>query len=290
MKTIILSTSVMVLLSTLTGTVEVNPLSAITVIEDYVEVPAGKVLADNRLTDVTSFYISRYEITNRQYQAFVDDLLAEGKLSEAEVARIKVDYWKKASTVAVDSNVKEWYHTYKGFADFPVVNISYEAAMLYCQWLTEKIRAENKTKYDVEVRLPTRAQWIRAARGTRTYATYAWGSPYIRDGKGYFLCNFKRLGSEQIHFNEETQAYEIVKYTGDQLPNLLTDKVDAYPANDFGLYNTCGNVAEMISEPGIAVGGSWNDPGYDVRVESIADYTEASPFVGFRPVLVLKEK
>lgn len=288
MKNTLLFPIVLVLLSSSTATIAPHPLSEITAIEDYVEVPAGKVLADNQLNEVSSFYIARYEITNRQYQEFVEDLLAKGKLSQAETARVKVDSWQKASTVS--TGLEESYHTYKGFVDFPVVNVSYEAATLYCQWLTKKIRTENKTKYDVEVRLPTRAQWMRAARGTRTYATYAWGSPYLSDGKGYYLCNFRRLGSEQIHFNEETQAYEVVKYDGDQLPNLLTDKVDAYPANDFGLYNSCGNVAEMISEPGKAVGGSWNDPGYDVRVESIADYTEASPFVGFRPVLVLKER
>lgn len=60
-----------------------------------------------------------------------------------------------------------------------------------------------------------------------------------------------------------------------------------YP-NDWGLYNMSGNVAEMISEKGIAMGGSWHDTGYDVRTESAQSYTDASPLIGFRPVLVKK--
>ncbi|MEI8201577.1 MAG: hypothetical protein WCH34_01100 [Bacteroidota bacterium] len=51
-----------------------------------------------------------------------------------------------------------------------------------------------------------------------------------------------------------------------------------------GIYNMCGNVAEMVAEKGIAVGGSWKDTGYDVRIESTINYSEPSPSIGFRPV------
>jgi hypothetical protein len=43
-----------------------------------------------------------------------------------------------------------------------------------------------------------------------------------------------------------------------------------------------GNVAEMLNEKGIAKGGSYNSPGYDVRIESKMNYNDASPEVGFR--------
>jgi len=59
----------------------------------------------------------------------------------------------------------------------------------------------------------------------------------------------------------------------------------SYSANKFGLYNVCGNVAEMIVNEGIAVGGSWNSTGYDVRVMSVKKYFEPNPFVGFRPII-----
>jgi hypothetical protein len=36
----------------------------------------------------------------------------------------------------------------------------------------------------------------------------------------------------------------------------------------YGMYNMCGNVAEMIEEKGIAKGGSFIDPAYKVRIAS----------------------
>lgn len=65
---------------------------------------------------------------------------------------------------------------------------------------------------------------------------------------------------------------------------FITAKVGTFKPNTYGLYDMSGYVAEMISEPGIAVGGSWDCPGYDVRIWSRLPYEGPSPFVGFRPV------
>ena len=61
-----------------------------------------------------------------------------------------------------------------------------------------------------------------------------------------------------------------------------------YP-NEFGLYNVCGNVAEMVDERGIAYGGSFLDPGYDIRIDSETHYDAPSPKVGFRVIAVKKK-
>ena len=61
-----------------------------------------------------------------------------------------------------------------------------------------------------------------------------------------------------------------------------------YP-NDFGLYNVCGNVAEMVAERGIAYGGSYLDPGYDIRIDSEKRYDGPSPLIGFRVIAVRKK-
>jgi hypothetical protein len=65
--------------------------------------------------------------------------------------------------------------------------------------------------------------------------------------------------------------------------------VFCYEPNDWGLYNMCGNVAEMVIERGTAVGGSFLDPGFDVQIYSTQNYKESSPKVGFRPILVKKK-
>lgn len=43
-----------------------------------------------------------------------------------------------------------------------------------------------------------------------------------------------------------------------------------------------GNAAEWVDEVGLAVGGSWYDTGYDVRNESLRQYNQPDPRVGFR--------
>ena len=230
---------------------------------------------------IEEFYISKYEITNQQYQKFLSSIEEDETLAKA---RIKNENWQKIDGL---DEIVEQYHEYSGFTEFPVVNVSHAGAKSYCQWLTEKINDEGASRYTVEIRLPTRKEWIRAARG-ETNQKYAWHAPYLANKQGRYLCNFKKLGVEAIHFNPDKNDYEIIElYDGPDF--TLTTKVGAYGANKFGVYDMCGNVAEMISEEGIAVGGSYDSPGYDVRVESEKKFDDASPVVGFRPILIIKK-
>ena len=62
-----------------------------------------------------------------------------------------------------------------------------------------------------------------------------------------------------------------------------------YTPNEFGIYNMCGNVAEMINTPTKTKGGSWNS--YDIfsRIDSSEQWSgKPSPMVGFRPVMIVK--
>ncbi|WPP50602.1 formylglycine-generating enzyme family protein [Catalinimonas niigatensis] len=267
-----------------------HPLSRLEAAKDYVEVSAGFAYVNDQKQRVETFYISKYEITNAQYQVFLEELKAQENEELYQLAlpkHQKPASWKK--TPLAEGALIPQYTTYQAFADFPVVGITYEAAKLYCTWLTEQAKEQSKGGYEIEFRLPSQAEWTRAARG-ETQNEYAWNSPYLQDEKGYFQCNFKRISAEKVTFNPKTNAYEIVPPTADYREGGMTDKVYAYTENEFGLYNICGNVAEMIADEGKALGGSWNDTGYDVRVESMSGYSVGSPYVGFRPVMIIKER
>jgi formylglycine-generating enzyme required for sulfatase activity len=266
------------------STAKKHPLLRHDILNSYVEIPEGEVVMSTQKYRLDGFFIARYEITNRQYQEFLQSLKDTGDEKALSMAMIKNDQWQKINAAG---KPEENYHVHPVFADFPVVNITYEGAQLYCQWLTEKINQEISLEYEVEVKLPSREEWIRAARGN-TNNIYAWNSPYLQDAKGYFLCNFKKLGAELISFNAEKQEYELIK-TYDGPDATLTEPGGNYPPNTFGLYDMCGNVAEMIAERGKAVGGNFDSPGYDVRVENIEEFEGASPLVGFRPILIIKE-
>nr|WKN35165.1 SUMF1/EgtB/PvdO family nonheme iron enzyme [Tunicatimonas sp. TK19036] len=251
--------------------------------QNYVSISAGEVMIQGAKSNVEAFAISRYEITNQQYNDFLQTLDDKTRYQ----ARINNEGWLQA--FSEDWGLEKSYHTQKAWADNPVVNITREGAELYCQWLTEQYKKENTNDWEVVFRLPTHQEWVRAARGDNHHDKYAWNSPYIETADGRYRCNFRRLGEEQIHFNASTNTYEVIRGKVKRaVPTTVN--VDDFSPNNFGLYNVCGNVAEMIYRENIAAGGSWNDPGFDVQVESVRPTTGASPYVGFRPVMIATRK
>ena len=57
-------------------------------------------------------------------------------------------------------------------------------------------------------------------------------------------------------------------------------------ANELGVYNLKGNVAEMILEKGVAKGGSWVHTNEETTIEKDFKYTKPQSWLGFRCVFV----
>jgi formylglycine-generating enzyme required for sulfatase activity len=91
------------------------------------------------------FRIGRFPVTNQEYQAFID---ATGHRPPR--------HWKRS-------------HFPKGKEDHPVVWVGWDDAVAYCDWLTK----ETGRHY----RLPTEAEWEKAARGTDK-RIYPWGNEW----------------------------------------------------------------------------------------------------------------
>ncbi len=99
----------------------------------------------NRVT-LSRFYVSRYPITNGQYEQF------------DPAHRSRRGAWANEG--------------------HPVIYVSYQDAMKFCQWLTNRERKR--------YRLPTEAEWEYAAKGGDDDRTYPWGET---TGRGT-LANF----------------------------------------------------------------------------------------------------
>lgn len=254
--------------------------------DGFAFIPMGSTTIDTTEVSVQAFFMSKNEVTNKQYRIFLADLKASGDIENFKKCYPDTTQWNNMRN-AYNQPMVENYFWHPAYDNYPVVNISREGAEQYCIWLTKKLKVEFGDAIN-DVRLPFREEWVMAARGGHNLADYPWGGPYLRNYKGCFLCNFKVIGAEQVTYNSDTKKYEV---QGESKPCYECDGafhtiiVGHYSPNDFGLYDMAGNVAEMVQQEGIAVGGSWNSTGYDVRVESTMKFDSPSPLVGFRPVM-----
>lgn len=239
----------------------------------YVFIPQGSMNLDGMTYTLDAFWIAPFEVSNKEYSFFLADLKAQGRDEDYEIARVKNENWKVLGMDFYDK-YSEHYHSHTAFEDYPVVNISYEGAQIYCDWLNEN-SDDNK-----DYRLPTRVEWIYAARGGLDLSVYPWGGTKLTNKKGEPLCNYRQIGDENIGYSDSLGTYSVVESTYIGIPTLA----NMYNPNEYGLYNVSGNIAEMVTEKGMVMGGSWDSPGYDVRVTSSAIYNTPDPRVGFRPV------
>lgn len=252
--------------------------------KNYAFVPSGSAFVDEKETSVQAFYISKIEITNKHYREFLNDLKVKGEAAKFSICNIDSTKWNSKNLF--NTSYVDYYSSHPAYADYPVVNITHAAAELYAQWLNEKLDKQFASNGKFKFRLMKQEEYIRAARGD-SKNSYAWNTNSLRNTDGQILCNFTQLGSEDISQNPENGKYEIVFAQRDGFPNQndVLAPAESYWSNQFGIFNLNGNAAEMIDQSGIAVGGSWRNVGYDVRVDSQQKYEDANPQTGFRLVM-----
>ena len=112
--------------------------------------------SDSAISGV-KFNISKYEITNRQYQAFVRDTGYDGR-----------DHPSSKGTEPFLHHFTDGRHP-EGRAEYPVCYVNWWHARAYCDWLSMKI---GKT-----VRLPTAEEWLFVAAGAEK-RKYTWGNDW----------------------------------------------------------------------------------------------------------------
>lgn len=194
------------------------------------------------------------------------------------------------------------YFAHGGYADYPVVGVSWEQANAFANWRTDFLRRSlgRDGIYIEPYRLPTEAEWEYAARAGNDDNMYPWdGDMALSDDKGCFYANFKP--------NEGNYVKD---------GHLITSRVGTYAPNDFGLYDMAGNVSEWTStaftesvgrltndmnpeyrydaakedpykmKRKIVRGGSWKDVAHNIRSDlRMWEYqNEQRSYIGFRCV------
>jgi gliding motility-associated lipoprotein GldK len=153
------------------------------------------------------------------------------------------------------------------------VGVDWEAANFFCDWRTAYLndyRVNVLNEFPMpKFRLPTEAEWEYAARGGRDMAKYPWGNPYVRNAKGCMLANFK---PGRGNYYDDGFAY--------------TSPIESYFANDYGIFDMAGNVAEWVlddfNEASVMTVWDLNpeyiDPRADPRNEGETIYDSKHPY------------
>ena len=190
----------------------------------FIRVPAGEFDMGSEDGDederpvhrvsVDAYYLSTHEITNEQYAEFLS-ATGHAAPSVRELPRVvtapdELSFRELANAYAWRNGM---FPTEKH--DHPVTLISFGDAVAYSAWLS--------TRVGLAIRLPTEAEWERAARGGLEGQRYPWGDD-IDPSRANFLAD----PSLKKHAS--------------------TRSVGSYPPNDFGLYDMSGNVWEWVSD------------------------------------------
>jgi formylglycine-generating enzyme required for sulfatase activity len=233
----------------------------------------------------SNVWVSKYEVTNASYHLFLEELQSSEQQKKYQQCLPDTNCW--IALAAYQEPIKTYYFRHPAYSNYPVVGVCYDAAKLYCNWLTQQYNQNPKRKFEqVEFRLLTKAEWIFAANKGDTTRTYPWGSGYIQNNRKADLCNYRHI---DLRYDSIAKKYIELPDTF-QKRITLTAAVNAYFPNSFGLYNMSGNVAEMVQDAGIAMGGGFNDPPYLVQIKSEKKYNAPSFDIGFRVAMeVVKE-
>ncbi|MCC7087409.1 MAG: SUMF1/EgtB/PvdO family nonheme iron enzyme [Pirellulales bacterium] len=166
---------------------------------ELVKIPAGELTMgvpacplENKLANpwsngtvvrVASFWIGKYLVTNAEFRAYLVD---SGAARPSHIDRADFDADRQ-----------------------PVVGISWEDAVAYCQWLSDRLGRR--------YRLPRDSEWEYAARGGSQGTCFPWGND---------------LSLEHAWFNQQA----------------ATKPVGSFSPNGYGLYDVIGNAWEWCEE------------------------------------------
>lgn len=202
-------------------------------------------------TKVNDFWMDKTEVTNAQFQEFVEatgyKTIAERAIDIGEImaqlpagtpppppeALEPFSLVFQAPKREVPNNPAYWWTMVKqadwqhpmgpnssieGKADYPVVHVSWYDAQAYANWAGK--------------RLPTEAEWEYASRGGQEGKIYPWGDESIEEGKmkaNFWQGNFP-------YQNEVKDGFERLA------------PVASFAPNGYGLYDMAGNVWEFCAD------------------------------------------
>jgi len=224
-------------------------------------------------------FVTRFEVTNNEYQNFLQYLKTSGKTEEFSKCMYDSTQWSKKFPQSFNQPTVDVYHWHPKYQNYPVVNITLEAAKLYCQWLTNNYNDNPKRSSNkVLMRLPTEREWEFFSKPLPGHNLPWFGS------FAYEMKENKLMPKANIKVKNVVPASDNYSFDG----AVFTNKVGSYQMNNSGLFDIIGNVSEMTND-GKQKGGSWDNYLDECTIEKTQNYILPDPRVGFRVVMEVLE-
>lgn len=278
-----------------------SSLTEVTVNDKTVKVPRPPMtvkIANNLFMDKT-------EISNidyREYLYWVTKVYgAESEVLKKAIPDTTV--WHRELSYG-EPYVQTYFH-HPAYSDYPVIGVSYEQAMAYAKWRSDRVFEQILLKkeiidynthpdsanyfsikkyYNGEIagvkpdytilypnyRLPTKTEWEMAAKGLTN--------------DEYGINKEKKTVKKASRKN--AQLFN-VKYEGRKEISMVA-QTRSFLENDYGIFNMIGNVGEMVVEKGVAKGGSWTHSLAESKISNDLTYEKPASWLGFRNVCEYK--
>lgn len=142
--------------------------------------------------DLPAYEIDRFEVTNEEFAWFTEQT---GYVTYAE-----------------ENSSKNWSDVAEGKGNHPVVYVTWDDATAYCEWAGK--------------RLPTEAEWEKAARGTDG-RTYPWGNDFVAENGNFYEGGIR--GTTAVgSFGDGASPYGVFDMAGN-VREWVEDYFQAYP-------------------------------------------------------------
>lgn len=207
---------------------------------EMVLIPAGEFLSSSNdaweLWDeapvvqrvyLDAFYMDKYEVTNAQYKKFVQETGHNEPFGDGPNG----------------PNFSPWLDPKFNGENQPVVCVNYGDARAYAEW--------------ADKRLPTEAEWEKAARGGLVGKKYVWGDDWPPYNETANLAD--KTGEETLG-QTWGASIEVVGLNGYNDNFVYTAPVGSFPPNNYGLYDMSGNVWEWTAEKVLMGASFWLTP------------------------------